>query len=151
MDALSPAHRSWNMSRIRGRNTAPELKVRSALHRAGFRFRLHRKNLPGTPDIVLPRFRTVIFVHGCFWHGHDCYVFKMPSTNSEFWKIKINTNKSNDLKNYDLLLVSGWRVITIWECAIKGKLRLDFNTLISSVCDFLKNDSATASCEFRHL
>lgn len=138
------------MSGIKGKNTKPEILVRHKLFALGFRYRLHNRNLPGKPDLVFQKFKTVIFINGCFWHGHDCYLFKMPSTNCDFWKIKIDTNKSNDLKNRELLLASGWRIVTIWECATKGKLKLDFNTLIESVSEFLKNDSGASSCEFKH-
>lgn len=138
------------MSGIKGKNTKPELVVRSALHKLGYRFRLHNTILPGKPDIVLAKYKTVIFVNGCFWHGHNCNFFKMPSTNRDFWEFKINTNKSNDLRNYDLLLASGWRIVTIWECAIKGRRKLDFKSLIGSVSEFLRNGSGAASCEFKH-
>lgn len=108
------------MSGIRGRNTKPETLIRSMLHRRGFRFRLHVRDLPGKPDIVLPRYRAVIFVNGCFWHGHDCPLFKMPGTRQEFWREKIGRNRANDEKSRDLLIKSGWRVGVIWECAIRG-------------------------------
>lgn len=117
MDTLSPEYRSWNMSRIKGRNTTPELKVRSALHRAGFRFRLHRKDLPGTPDIVLPRFRTVIFVHGCFWHRHEgCRFAYMPKSRQEFWQAKFSKNVERDERKILQLQQAGWNVEIIWEC-----------------------------------
>ncbi len=108
------------MSGIRGRNTRPEITVRRLLHRRGFRFRLHVRNLPGKPDIVLPRYRAVIFVHGCFWHGHDCPLFRMPGTREEFWRDKIGRNRANDQKARDALLAAGWRVAVVWECALRG-------------------------------
>lgn len=117
---MDVATRSRMMSGIRGRNTKPEILIRSLLHRQGFRFRLHVLQLPGKPDIVLPRYRTVIFVHGCFWHGHDCHLFKMPRTRPEFWRGKFDQNKANDQKAVDALLGSGWRVGIVWECAIRG-------------------------------
>lgn len=108
------------MSGIRGKNTKPEILIRSKLHRQGFRFRLHVRDLPGKPDIVLPRYRAAIFVHGCFWHGHDCPLFKLPSTRRDFWREKIERNQKNDLNAKKLLLDSGWRVGVVWECAIRG-------------------------------
>ena len=106
------------MAKIRSKNTTPEKKVRSILHRIGYRFRIHNQKLPGTPDIVLPKYKSVIFVHGCFWHGHNCKKGKLPSSNTDFWKEKISNNKSRDAKNSDLLVKLGWKVIIIWQCEI---------------------------------
>jgi DNA mismatch endonuclease, patch repair protein len=108
------------MRAIKSANTRPEILVRKALHAAGFRFRLHSKNLPGKPDIVLPKYRTVIFVHGCFWHGHDCKYFKAPKTRTEFWLNKIAKNKRRDKINADKLIELGWRVLVVWECDTRG-------------------------------
>lgn len=108
------------MSRIRARNTKPEIVVRSLLHRMGFRFRLHVRDLPGKPDIVLPKYRAVIFVHGCFWHGHDCPLYRLPATRPDFWQNKINRNQANDEKARMALLSAGWRVAVVWECALRG-------------------------------
>lgn len=119
-DVVDAATRSRMMSGIRGRNTKPEISIRSLLHRQGFRFRLHVLQLPGKPDIVLPRYRAVIFIHGCFWHGHNCRLFKLPATRPEFWRKKFDQNKANDQKAVDALLASGWRVGIVWECAIRG-------------------------------
>jgi DNA mismatch endonuclease (patch repair protein) len=119
MDRLSPEHRSWNMSRIKSRDTSPELKVRSLLHGMGYRFRLHRKDLPGKPDIVLPKYRTVIFVHGCFWHRHiDCKYAYTPKSNIEFWENKFAANIQRDVRSKRLLQERGWSVIVIWECQV---------------------------------
>lgn len=119
-DTLTPQRRSWNMSRIRGADTKPELALRSLLHRQGFRFRLHEKSLPGKPDIVLPKYGTVIFVHGCFWHRHpNCKNATMPSTRSEFWRTKFDGNVRRDASNQKKLRAEGWRVVTVWECEIK--------------------------------
>ena len=108
------------MSRIRSSNTKPELLVRKFLHAQGFRYRLNVKTLPGKPDIVLPKYKTVIFVHGCFWHGHaDCKYFKIPKTRTQWWTDKINTNKVNDTKAVKALKKDGWKVIEIWECNLK--------------------------------
>lgn len=119
-DIVNSATRSRMMSGIRGRNTKPEILVRSMLHRQGFRFRLHVRELPGKPDIVLPRFHAAIFVHGCFWHGHDCPLFRMPGTRADFWGEKISRNRANDQKTKGALLAAGWRVGVVWECAIRG-------------------------------
>ncbi|HYO82416.1 MAG TPA: very short patch repair endonuclease [Bryobacteraceae bacterium] len=116
-DVLTPEQRSRNMAAIRSRNTRPEIIVRSALHAMGFRFRLHRSDLPGKPDLVLPRYGTAIFVHGCFWHMHNCrYGRPRPSTNSQFWEEKRKGNVARDRRNVFELKHAGWRVFTIWEC-----------------------------------
>lgn len=120
MDTLTKEKRSWNMSRIKSKDTKPEMLVRSALHRAGYRFRLHVKELPGKPDIVLPKYKTVIFVHGCFWHRHKrCSGATMPSTNQDFWKEKFRQNVKRDKKEQSALKRLGWKVIVIWECELK--------------------------------
>ena len=117
MDHLTPEKRSWNMSRIKSKDTTPERVVRSFLHRNGFRFRLHVKDLPGKPDIVLPKYKTVIEVRGCFWHRHSgCKVATNPSTNAEFWQKKFEANVSRDKQNEQELKKLGWNVIVIWEC-----------------------------------
>src|SRR5690242_12106369 len=120
VDKLTSARRSWNMSRIRGKNTQPEIAVRKLLHRLGYRFRLHTRNLPGRPDIVLPKFKTVIFVHGCFWHGHKgCRYFVVPKSRTEWWVSKIKRNKELDEINAAKLREMGWRVVEIYECQLK--------------------------------
>ena len=119
MDRISKERRSWNMSRIRSRDTKPELLVRSLLHRNGFRFRLHRRDLPGTPDIVLPKYKTVILVHGCFWHQHPgCRRAKRPQTRAEFWRVKLDANITRDAAASAALERAGWRTLVIWECEI---------------------------------
>lgn len=116
-DVLTPKQRSYCMSRIRGANTSPELIVRQLVHAMGFRFRLHRRDLPGTPDIVLPRHRKIIFVHGCFWHRHRCkYGRPRPRTNAAFWERKLDGNVRRDKKDLLALRRLGWRVLIIWEC-----------------------------------
>lgn len=121
MDVHEPAVRSYNMSQIKGKNTKPEMLVRKFLFSKGFRFRLHVKNLPGKPDIVLPKYKTVIFVHGCFWHGHEgCKYFVVPKTRTDWWLNKINKNRDNDQKAFTLLKEEKWKVITIWECELKS-------------------------------
>ena len=120
MDSITPEHRSWNMSRIRSRDTLPEIRVRSLLHRLGFRFSLRRKELPGKPDIVMPARRTVVFVHGCFWHRHaGCRNALMPSTTRRsFWETKLKGNVARDARIHTQLEALGWQVITVWECAL---------------------------------
>jgi DNA mismatch endonuclease (patch repair protein) len=125
VDHISKEKRSWNMSRIRSKNTKPEKIVRSLLHLLGYRFRIHRKDLPGKPDIVLPKHKTVIFVHGCFWHRHKgCRRCTTPSTNREFWLNKFNRNVRNDKKNKIKLEKRGWEVCIIWECQTKDVKKL---------------------------
>jgi len=125
-DRISKERRSWNMSRIRNKDTGPERTVRSMLHRMGYRFRLHSKNLPGSPDIVLPKYRTVIFVNGCFWHRHQgCPSTYTPKSRPAFWQSKFITNVERDKENVNRLLKLGWRVEIIWECEIKNIERLE--------------------------
>jgi DNA mismatch endonuclease (patch repair protein) len=120
MDVVDAEARSRMMSGIRGKNTKPEILVRSLLHRQGFRFRLHVRELPGKPDIVLPRYHAAIFVHGCFWHGHDCPLYKLPGTRPDFWQEKIDRNRASDRRAQESLLAAGWRVAVVWECALRG-------------------------------
>ena len=117
--------RSRNMSAIKSKNTKPEIKVRKVLHSMGYRFRLHSKDLPGSPDIILPKYKTVIFVHGCFWHRHEnCKYASTPKTRQEFWNKKFNENINRDKINQENLSSKGWKIIIVWECEIKDK---DFN------------------------
>ena len=110
------------MQQIKAKNTKPEMLVRKFLHANGFRYSLHKKTLPGKPDIVLPKYKTVIFIHGCFWHGHtNCKYFSVPKTRTEWWRDKINTNKANDEKAAKALKKEGWKVIVIWDCKLKGQ------------------------------
>lgn len=125
MDKLTPKQRSEVMSKVKGRNTTPELKVRQALHAMGYRFRLHRKDLPDKPDIVLPKYRLCLFVHGCFWHQHKgCKRATVPATNSEFWAIKFEQNRRRDENNTSALVQAGWKVCVIWECQTMDKITL---------------------------
>lgn len=125
MDKITAERRSWNMSRIPGKNTAPERQLRSLLHRCGFRFSLRRKELPGKPDVVLPRFKTAVFVHGCFWHRHDgCRNSVLPKTRSEFWSQKLSGNVERDRQNVRDLKRLGWRVLIVWECELDDELAL---------------------------
>ena len=119
-DALTPEQRSRNMSNIRGKDSRPERTVRSMLHRLGYRFRLHRKDLPGKPDLVFPSRRKVIFVHGCFWHMHECHKGKStPSTNAAFWEAKRRGTAERDIRTLDALDANGWKAFVVWECALK--------------------------------
>ena len=128
-DNLTPEHRSWNMSRIRSRNTKPEMVIRSLLHSMGYRFTVNgpkNRLLPGKPDIVLPKYRTVIFVHGCFWHGHEhCADFRLPETRREWWRNKIEGNRARDAWVESELQSLGWHVVTIWACALKSRKWLE--------------------------
>jgi DNA mismatch endonuclease (patch repair protein) len=119
-DVHTKKQRSYNMSRIKGKNTKPEMLVRKFLHANGYRYKLHDKKLAGKPDIVLPKYSTVIFVHGCFWHGHaNCKYFVVPKTRTRWWTDKINRNKTNDEKAVKALKKDGWKIITVWECGLK--------------------------------
>ena len=142
-DIVDKKTRSRMMSGIRGKNTKPELLIRSALHRDGFRFRVHVQNLPGKPDIVLPRYRAVIFVHGCFWHGHDCNLFKWPSTRPDWWRAKIERTRINDEAAVQSLLDAGWRVAEVWECALKGREHLNEQTVINRLSKWLRQEDET--------
>lgn len=139
-DIVNPDVRSRMMSGIRGKNTKPELLIRRALHRRGFRYCLHAENLPGKPDIAFPSRKAVILIHGCFWHGHDCHLFHWPSSKKGFWQAKITKNRQNDLKCLQALSGIGWRVLTIWECALKGKTRLTESLMIDSTVKWLQEE-----------
>lgn len=134
-DKLTPEKRSWNMSRIRSKNTRTETEVRSLVHSMGFRYRLHRKDLPGKPDIVLPKYKTVVFVHGCFWHRHKgCKITTTPKSNTEFWKEKFAYNVKRDIEHQKKLKEMGWKVLIVWQCELKNK-----EDLASKVRRFLVN------------
>lgn len=120
VDRLSPEKRSALMSRIGPKNTKPELTVRRLLHAAGWRYRLHRKGLPGTPDIVFGPRKVALFVHGCFWHGHHCRLGRLPKTRPEFWSEKIAGNRARDARKVEQLMAQGWRVMTVWQCSLKN-------------------------------
>lgn len=133
-DKLSPERRSWNMSRIKGQDTKPEMKVRSYLFRQGFRFRKNDKRYPGKPDIVLPMYKTVVFVHGCFWHRHPgCKDATTPKTRTEFWMEKLSKNVANDRKNVDALKELGFKVIIVWECEIEKEFASTMDRLVSMI------------------
>src|SRR5687767_4060692 len=131
--------RSYNMSRISSTNTKPEILVRRFLHANGFRYKLHDKTLPGKPDLVLPKYKTVIFVHGCFWHGHEgCRYYVVPKTRTEWWLNKINGNIANDKKAAEALLASGWKIIEVWECELKSA---NFSATLKKIAETLKADT----------
>jgi len=136
-DVVDAATRSRMMAGIRGKDTRPEMILRRGLHARGFRFRLHDRRLPGSPDLVFPGRRAVIFVHGCFWHGHDCHLFRLPATRQEFWRAKIEGNAARDAATEDALVRAGWRVLTIWECALKGRERLPVEAMLDRVSAWL--------------
>ena len=136
-DKISPEHRSWNMSRIKGKDTKIEVMVRQYLFHYGFRFRKNDKRYPGKPDVVLPKYKTAIFVHGCFWLRHEgCKLATIPKTRTEFWMEKFAKNVANDKKHYEQLRDMGWNVIVIWECELEN----DFKTTMEKVvCDIRSN------------
>lgn len=142
VDRLTPDQRRLNMSRVRAKDTLPEMIVRRLLNGLGFRFRLHRCDLPGRPDIVLPRYRAAIFVHGCFWHGHDCSLFRMPATRTEFWAAKIAANRRRDGDAVSALRDGGWRSLVVWECAMRGGGRLPAQRLTDRITAFILGNTS---------
>ena len=139
-------HRHWNMSKIKGKNTKPEMLVRSILHRHGYRFKLHVATLPGKPDIVLPRFKVAIYVHGCFWHMHGCNNSRIPATRHDWWKEKLESNAYRDLRNIDALNTLGWKVLVIWECQFRRlsqvKLKSAEDKLIRDLVNVIGSDAS---------
>ena len=132
-DVHSDSQRSFNMSQIRGSDTKPELLVRKYLFHNGFRYRKNVKTLPGKPDIVLPKYKSVVFINGCFWHKHDCKYFVWPKTNAVFWREKIEATVVRDISNYEKLIDLGWNVIVVWECEIKHKFQETMDNLVESL------------------
>lgn len=139
-DIVTPEARSRMMSGIKGKNTRPELAIRHGLHNLGFRYRLHDPHLPGKPDLVLKKYRTAIFVNGCFWHGHSCHLFKWPGTRDEFWRQKIGRTRDRDIEKREILMALGWRIIEVWECALKGRTRMSQDEVISRIVAALESD-----------
>lgn len=139
VDVVDTAARSRMMAGIKGKNTRPEIFVRQGLHRKGYRFRLHKAGLPGKPDLVFPARHAIIMVHGCFWHWHDCHLFKWPSSRQDFWRDKIIRNREKDEEVENALLRNGWRVLTVWECALKGRTRLAPEQVIDQCAAWLEN------------
>ena len=144
-DVVDKQTRSRMMSGIRGKNTKPELLIRRGLHRRGFRFRLHARDIPGKPDIVLPKYKAIILIHGCFWHGHDCHLFKWPSTRPDFWREKIGGNAARDRKYQVKYYDQDWRVLTVWECSLKGLHAIGIDAVLDAAVMWLDSDSAAAT------
>lgn len=147
-DIFDSQKRKEIMSHIKNKNTAPEVKLRSILHRNGFRFSLTRKNLPGTPDIVLPKYKAVIFVNGCFWHGHNCKRGQRPQTNTEFWNKKIDKNIERDRIDEAKLKELGWRVLVVWECELKKQNQ---DALLQRIKEFLFRENAATQNSIKHV
>mgnify|MGYP001370557829 CR=1 FL=1 len=124
-DVVDAATRSRMMAGIRSKDTKPEVLVRKALHARGFRYPLNSRGLPGRPDVVLPKWKVAVFVHGCFWHSHGCHLSKLPASNTAFWKTKLDANHERDLLAQLTLISAGWRTVTIWECALRGRAALE--------------------------
>lgn len=139
-DVVSPEVRSRMMAGIRSTNTRPEIAIRRALHAKGLRFRLHAANVPGKPDLVLPKYRAAVFVHGCFWHGHDCPLFRLPATRPEFWQAKIDRNRTRDAVVAASLRQTGWRQLLIWECAMRGRSRIGLEATADRATAWIRSD-----------
>ena len=137
-DVLTPKQRRLVMSRIRGKDTKPEMLIRRGLYQRGLRYRVHKAGMPGTPDLVFRKYRTVVFVHGCFWHGHGCSLFKLPKTRRAFWTNKIDRNKVRDQNALTTLKADGWRLLVVWECAVKGKHRRELSDVLTSAEEFIR-------------
>lgn len=142
-DVHDTAARSRNMAAIRASNTKPEMVIRKALHATGLRYRLNVRNLPGKPDIVLPRHKAVVFVHGCFWHRHECDLFRWPRSRTEFWREKLEGNAERDQRTAEILGDAGWRQAVIWECALKGKKKRDFRDTIQLLTAWIQSSEQT--------
>jgi DNA mismatch endonuclease (patch repair protein) len=139
VDVLTPEQRRLNMSRIRGGDTKPEMIIRRGLHARGLRYRLHCKGLPGRPDLVFPKFRAAVFVHGCFWHSHGCVLSKLPATREEFWRKKLDANVARDRAAINTLCSQGWRVLVVWECALRGSRRMDLDDAVGCATEYIKS------------
>lgn len=144
VDTASKAVRSRMMSNIRGKDTKPEIVIRKALHHKGFRYKLHDKSLPGKPDIALPKYRAIIQVNGCFWHMHNCDLFRWPSTRADFWREKLTSNAERDLLNLEKLHREGWKSLVVWECAMRGRGKLSQHELFKSISTWIVNDPMNA-------
>lgn len=143
-DIVPPETRSRMMAGIRGKNTKIEVDLRKALFARGFRYRINDRNLPGKPDLVFPKHRAVILVHGCFWHGHDCHLFRLPGSNREFWETKIGRNRANDASVCERLADQGWRVLTVWECSLRGPGRLGLDGVADAAAVWLVSGSESS-------
>jgi DNA mismatch endonuclease (patch repair protein) len=145
MDTVAPAIRSKIMASVGQKNTGVELLLRKALHDRGIRYRLHDRSLPGSPDLVFPRFKAVVFVHGCYWHGHGCHRATIPRTRKSFWTSKFSANRARDAKNVVALHSLGWRVMTVWECSLRGKTASPPEAIAKRVQTWLKSRSTEGS------
>jgi DNA mismatch endonuclease, patch repair protein len=141
-DVLTPEQRRLNMSRIRGRDTKPEMLIRRGLHARGLRYRLHDQSLPGRPDLVFPKYHTVLFIHGCFWHAHGCPRSKLPMTRQDFWQTKLTANAVRDRKAINALLADGWRVLVVWECALRGSAHQKESIVLNRAERFVRGAGA---------
>lgn len=147
MDTVTAEVRSRNMARIRSKNTAPELELRRALYSRGLRYRIHVRKLPGSPDVVLTKWKTVVFMHGCFWHGHTCKYSRLPKSNQEYWSSKISRNAEKDQQHLVALEAQGWRVLTVWECSLKGATPEQKAEFFDRLTTEIKNMPALAKAE----
>ncbi len=137
MDVLTPEQRRYNMQCVKGRDTKPEMLLRRGLHARGFRYRLHCSSLPGKPDLIFPKFQAVIFAHGCFWHGHGCHLFKWPVSRRDFWRKKIEGTQTRDHLTIEALRRKSWRILVVWECALRGPIRPPLEELLNEIETFL--------------
>lgn len=137
-DVLSPEQRRLNMRRVRGRDTKPEMMIRRGLHARGLRYRLHDMTLPGRPDLVFSKLRVAVFIHGCFWHAHGCVLSRLPATRQDFWQQKLEANAARDQKAVEALQADGWRVLVIWECALRGPGRVGVETVLDGAAVFIR-------------
>lgn len=149
MDTVDPHTRSKIMARVGQKNTGAELMLRRALHRKGLRYKLHDRSLPGSPDIVFPRFKAVLFVHGCYWHSHGCYRSTVPKSRREFWIDKFQANRLRDERSRKVLASEGWRVLTVWECALRGKLSSSVDYIADAVGEWLASEAQIGEIEGR--
>jgi DNA mismatch endonuclease (patch repair protein) len=140
MDTVDEKTRSRIMASVGRKDTGPEILLRSALHKAGFRYRLHDGDLPGRPDLVFPRFRAVVFVHGCFWHSHGCSRSTVPKSRREYWQAKFETNRTRDERSVELLKERGWRALVVWECTLVGKHAVPTNEIVERIRVWLTGD-----------
>lgn len=143
-DIVDAVTRSRMMSGIRGRNTKPEILIRKALHALGFRYRIHTRQVAGKPDLIFPRYRAAIFVNGCFWHGHDCALFRLPDTRREFWREKIERNIKRDALVREQIIEAGWRHLTVWECAIRGREKIGLEQTTRRIARWLEASASSA-------
>jgi DNA mismatch endonuclease (patch repair protein) len=149
-DIVDKKTRSRMMAGIRSRHTKPERLIRSLLHKAGYRFRLHSRKVPGRPDLILPKYKIAVHVHGCFWHGHDCPLYRPPETRRDFWQQKITQNRRRDRDVIEKTLQIGWRHLTIWECAIRGSKQLGTERTIARICRWIEGTRCTGDVRSRH-